>query len=382
MESQVLEKHRAAHPELGGLIDKLTQYSNGKLHHQLTEALIEYIQNPVFASGTELVDLFEGFVKPFEKKMDPIRFVQILSIVTKQKDPGSVLEFIQPFEVQKDGHRDAYFMWKSMKAEKLILNNKYEEAKEVLEALGKEIEDAYDVDPLVQSGFHKTYALLYKGLAKPRDYYKSSLQYLAYTPLEKIPKEEKPKLAFEVSVAALIAEGEFNFGELLQQDLLQVLEGDAKYGWVMDLIKAFGEGRFDIYDEALAKHASQIQGTPELAAVKDTIMRKKMQQLALMDFAFQKPKKQRRLTFQEIAQHCRIPDAKDVELLVMKTMAESLITGCIDQVDQIVVVSWVKPRILDNARIGLMRERMDAWAQQTSMLLDHLEEMTPELLVS
>lgn len=381
MESQVLEQQKAKHPELGPLLDKLTQYSNGKLHHQLTEAIIEYISNPVFATGTELVDLFEGFIKPFEKKMDPVRWVLILSIVSKQKDPGSVLEFIKPFEVQKETHRDACFMWKSLKAEKLVLNQQYEEAKEVLEALGKEIDDAYDVEALVQSGFYKTYQFLYKGLGKPQDFYKSSLQYLAYTPLDKIPTDEKPRLAFEISVAALIAEGEFNFGELMQQELLQSLEGDAKYGWIMDLLKAFGEGRFELYDEALAKHAQQISATPELKDMVSTVMRKKMAQLALMDFAFQKPKKQRRLTFAEIGQHCRV-DILEVELLVMKTMAENLITGSIDQVDQIVVISWVKPRILDKARIGLMRERMDAWASQTSMLLDHLEEMTPELLVS
>lgn len=381
MESQVLEQHRTKHPELGPLIDKLTQYSNGKLHHQLTEALLEYISNPVFATGTELVDLFEGFIKPYEKKVDPVRWVLILSIVSKQKDPGSVLEFIQPFEVAKDSHRDAYFMWTSMKAEKLVLTQKYEEAKEVLEALGKEIEEAYDVEALVQSGFHKTYQSLYKGLSKPQEFYKSSLLYLSYTPLDKIPAEEKPRLAFEISVAALIAENEFNFGELMQQELLGSLEGDAKYGWIMDLLKAFGEGRFELYDEALAKHAQQIQATPELKDVVSTVMRKKMAQLALMDFAFQKPKKQRRLTFAEIGQHCRV-DILEVEILVMKTMAENLITGTIDQVDQTVVITWVKPRILDKARIGLMRERMDAWASQTSMLLDHLEEMTPELLVS
>ena len=103
--------------------------------------------------------------------------------------------------------------------------------------------------------------------------------------------------------------------------------------------------------------------------------------LALMELAFRKPKKQRRLTFEEIAEHCRV-GPKDVEFLVMKSMCANLIQGQIDEVAQLVMVSWVKPRILDTVRIDLLRQRMDSWQKQTGLLLEHLEEMTPELLVS
>jgi len=381
MDTQCLETQKAKHPELAPLLDKLASYSNSKLYHQLTETAIEYIQSPVFATGTDLVDLFEQFLKPFEKKLDPVRWVFILSIVAKQKDADGALTLIAPFEVKKEVHRDACFLWKCLKGEKQVVSKKYEDAKELLEALGKDIDESYDVDPLVHSAFHKTYASLYKGLDRPKDFYKSSLLFLAYTPIDKIPAHDKSRLAFEVSVASLIAEGEFDFGELLQQEILKTLDGDATYGWIMDLLNAFVEGKFELYDEALKKHKSHVEGLPELKKGVDGVMKKKMQQLALMDFAFRRPKKQRRLTFSEIAQHCRI-DQVEVEPLVMKTMAENLIIGKLDQVDQDVSITWVKPRILDKDRIALMRERMDAWSSQTSMLLDHLEEMTPELLVS
>jgi 26S proteasome regulatory subunit N9 len=378
-DTQILENAKAKHPDLVPILDKLIQYTNSKLYHQLTQTTIEYIQSPCFASGTELVDFFEQFLKPFEKKLDPVSWVFILSIVARQKTPEDALALIAPFEVEKANHRDVYFLWKCLKGEKLVVSKKFEEAKEMLEGLGKEIDEAYDVDHLVHSQFHKTYATLHKELTKPEKFYKSSLQYLAYTSIDKI--SEKPRVAFEVCVAALIAEGEFDFGELVQQEVMKSLEGDAKYGWIMDLIKAFVEGKFDMYDGALAKNKAQIDGVPELKGAVGGVMTKKMQQLALMDFAFRRPKKQRRLTFKEIADHCRL-DVLEVEALVMKTMAEHLIKGKLDQVDEDVTVSWVKPRILDKDRIAMMRERMDAWASQTSMLLDHLEEMTPELLVS
>ncbi|CAE7661276.1 psmD13 [Symbiodinium pilosum] len=71
-----------------------------------------------------------------------------------------------------------------------------------------------------------------------------------------------------------------------------------------------------------------------------------------------------------------------VEHLVMRSMCAELIRGQIDEVSEMVTVTWVKPRILDPVRIDLMRERMDAWASQTGLLLEHLEQVTPELLVS
>merc|ERR1712070_500628 len=115
------------------------------------------------------------------------------------------------------------------------------------------------------------------------------------------------------------------------------------------------------FDDAMSKHAAQIAATPELKAAMDPVLRPKMAALALMELAFRKPKKQRRLTFEEVAQHCRM-DIKGVEHLIMKSMCSGLIKGQIDEVNQLLIITWVKPRILDEARIDLMRQRMDAWA--------------------
>merc|ERR1712217_71882 len=203
--------------------------------------------------------------------------------------------------------------------------------------------------------------------------------YLAFTHLASIPVEERSSLAFEIVVASLCAEEEFNFSELLQQELLASLEGP--HLWIMDILQAFGEGKLDMFDDACKKQRANIDATPELKGAENTVLRPKIRALALMELAFRKPKKQRRLTFDEISQHCKV-GMKEVEYLVMKTMCANLIHGKIDEVAQAVMVTWVKPRILDTTRIDLMRGRMDVWSEQTALLSKHLEEMTPELLVS
>mmetsp|Transcript_80887 Transcript_80887/g.142678 ORF Transcript_80887/g.142678 Transcript_80887/m.142678 type:complete len:383 (-) Transcript_80887:60-1208(-) len=375
----VLDAQRQAHPELGELLDKIQKYVAGKLYHQLTQAILEMLTKPPFLTATELKDIFDNFIKSFEAKFDKVRWVQILSIVAKPQTPAMALELIAPFEESVSSNRDAKYLWLTLKGEKLTLAGKMDEAKDVLDSLGTEIENAYEVQALIQSHFHKTNALLWKTLSRPQEFYKSSILYLAYTPYSDIPTEDRPRIAFEVVVAAIVAEEEFNFGELTQQEIVASLEG-SQYVWIKDLLQAFSEGKFDLFDAALAKNKSQMDATPELKAA-EAVLRQKMCALSLMELAFRKPKKQRRLTFDEIAQHCRV-GAKEVEFLVMKSMCADLIRGQIDEVEQLVMVTWVKPRILDPVRIDLMRERMDAWSSQTGLLLEHLESVTPELLVS
>jgi len=378
-----LEAQRKAHPDMAERLDTIQAHASAKLYHQLTVALLEYVVQPCFATpaaAAELLAFYSGYIKPVQGKFGKVQALKILGIVCAQQTAEAALELIAPFEAIAEGDRDAKFLWQVLKAEKLTLAGKDDEAKDELEALGKAIAEAYEVDAFIQSQFHKSYATLWKKLGRQQEFFKSSILYLAFTPLSAIPEKERPQLAFEIGVAALIAEEEFIFGELLQQELLASIDG-SPHAWLKDFLMAFGEGKFDMYDAALAKHKAQLDATPELKGKEATVLRPKMAALALMELAFRKPKKQRNLSFAELTEHCRVAP-KEVEALVMKAMCAELIKGKIDEVAQMVVITWVKPRILDNVRIDLMRERMDTWAQQTGYLVEHLEDMTPELLVS
>merc|ERR1712232_885735 len=282
-----------------------------------------------------------------------VKWVQILGIICKPQTADAALELLGPFEAGMAEERDSKFLWQALKAEKLTLAKKYDDAKELLDSLGKEISDAYEVDAFVQSQLHKTNALLWKSLESWQEFYKSSILYLAFTPLAAIRQEERPQLAFEVVVAALVAEEEFNFGELTQQEILKSLDG-SQHEWIKDVLNAYGEGKFDLFDDALNKHRARIDATPQLKNAEQSVLQPKIRALALMELAFRKittlktqenEVKQRRLSFSEIAEHCRLQqNPKQVEFLVMKAMCADLIHGKIDEVAQLVLVTWVKPR--------------------------------------
>lgn len=69
------------------------------------------------------------------------------------------------------------------------------------------------------------------------------------------------------------------------------------------------------------------------------------------------------MDFQLIADTTRL-GIDDVELLVIKTMSLGLVKGVVDQVDQIVRVSWVKPRVLPKDKIKIMSDKLARWDEQ------------------
>jgi len=58
----------------------------------------------------------------------------------------------------------------------------------------------------------------------------------------------------------------------------------------------------------------------------------------------------------------------------MKALSLGLIKGTIDQVDSVVRVHWVQPRVLDRSQIQGMQERLVAWnenVKKTALVMEN-----------
>lgn len=78
---------------------------------------------------------------------------------------------------------------------------------------------------------------------------------------------------------------------------------------------------------------------PDLAA-QELKLRQKISLLCLMEMTFKRPANKRSISFEEIATETKLP-LKEVELLIMKALAQGLVRGAIDQVAGVVNMSWV-----------------------------------------
>jgi hypothetical protein len=70
------------------------------------------------------------------------------------------------------------------------------------------------------------------------------VQYLAHTPLETLSDAEKRQLAVDVALAALVGEGVFNFGEIIEHPVMASLAATPE-AWLADLLRVFHTGDID-----------------------------------------------------------------------------------------------------------------------------------------
>ena len=65
---------------------------------------------------------------------------------------------------------------------------------------------------------------------------------------------------------------------------------------------------------------------------------------------FKRPATNRNLSFKDISATTGVNE-DEVELLVMKALAQGLLKGTIDQVDSTAHFTWVQPRVLDKKQV-------------------------------
>jgi len=65
----------------------------------------------------------------------------------------------------------------------------------------------------------------------------------------------------------------------------------------------------------------------------------------------------------------------------MKAMSLGLIKGLINEVENVVKVTWIMPRVLDKERIGVMREKIDQWNHSVSGLIKTIEKEDDKMLI-
>jgi len=178
------------------------------------------------------------------------------------------------------------------------------------------------------------------------------------------------KRAFTLSLAALLGEMIFNFGELLQHPIINYLKGEN--AWIVDLLYSFNSGDLAKFESLKGKWSTQ----PDLAA-HELVLRQKISLLCLMEMTFKSSNGV--LTFAEISKQTHLP-INEIELLIMKALSLELVKGTIDQVDSKVHLSWVQPRVLDKKQIALMRNKLDIWCRDINNMEKLMEQKAQDII--
>jgi len=205
-------------------------------------------------------------------------------------------------------------------------------------------------------------------------YYREALRYLGCVELRLLTESERHHQALCLSLAALLGDDVYNFGELLVHPVLESLDREPNFAWLPQLLRAFNAGDLSKFEEMSPKW----QGIPDLHKHQEQLA-KKIRLLCLMEMAYLRQGDKRQLKFAEIAKQAKVP-ANEVEYLVMRALSLGLIRGFVDQVDSLVCVEWVQPRVLDRKQISAVSGRIGKWSKDVAQMHLIIDREAEEIL--
>lgn len=229
------------------------------------------------------------------------------------------------------------------------------EARTELDNAEKILDNFDAVETVVHASFYKVNADYHQAKKEFAPYYKNALLYLACVNESDLSKEDRETRAYNLSIAALISDSIYNFGELLLHPILDVLSPPNKHSWLRELLFAFNRGDLTAFDR-LSNNLSK----DPLLEQHSTSLYQKISLAALTELVFRRPPHDRAMTFQTISQETKVkPD--EIEHLIMKALSLGLLRGKIDQVAEIARINWVQPKVLERSQIEGMRARLKEW---------------------
>ncbi|ESZ96775.1 putative proteasome regulatory particle subunit (RpnI) [Sclerotinia borealis F-4128] len=360
------EQRDAAPADLQHLFLSFEDLWERKLWHQLTDTLVELFNHK--ESASQRLPFYKIFILTFADKINQLKLVTLaLSAASQCKDSQERLSFLEAVakKVDNPNSQDAYvYATVAVATVKLELQD-HDGARKDLDKSEKVLDRFDSVETIVHAAFYRVNAEYYQSKLEFASYYRNALLYLACIDLNDLTPSDRKSRAYDLSIAALVSDTIYNFGELLLHPILDTLVKDDS--WLRDLLFAFNRGDLAAYD-VLAGH---ITSNPLLAQHRDGL-KQKIYLAALTEAVFRRPPHDRAMTFRTISEETKVrPD--EIEHLIMKALSLGLLRGSIDQVDEIARINWVQPKVLDMAQIDGMRTRLQEWDTSVNSLGNWIE---------
>lgn len=162
--------------------------------------------------------LYTGFIVDFEKHLNQLNLVQILSKTAKHlSTPKESISFLGKHleRLSKDKQNvSAYCLLATESAEYKLLSGDTASCLETIRECEILIEKM-NADPCINASFYSLSADYFKSKAAYPEYYHHALLFLSTVTLEELTQNEKVDRAYDLGIAAMLGDGLYNFGELV-----------------------------------------------------------------------------------------------------------------------------------------------------------------------
>jgi 26S proteasome regulatory subunit N9 len=398
---QKLSSLSSQYPDQSEFYSTVTAFLQSKLYHQLTVAVLEFTStsaNSHYSSdpaSNNFLTLYQILSK-LKSKLNPLMLARIATNVSQvqnheSKEGVSILsDLLATDEIKAAPHAKLFAEAKlhllqmthdDIESSKDTNDTKSKHEEQVKKFLTqnvitlKELANSTESEvAAVHSAYYETAKELYKKIGPAEEFYKSAIQYLHYTPIEKehANDPEVKLLARDLSLAALVGKGVYNLGTVVYENssLLHALEG-TEDAYLVELMKSAAEGDV-LAVKNLESHRTQL----EAQGCDIKVIQEKIMLLALVNMVFERASDERNMKFEDIASRLEV-DSLQVEWIVMKALSLGLIKGSMDQVEGFVEITWVMPRVLDNGMMKALAERFGEWSAKVGESRAYMTEHIP-----
>ena len=140
----------------------------------------------------------------------------------------------------------------------------------------------------------------------------------------------------------------------------------------MDILHTLSQGDFNKFNQLTNTSVSKENGL-DLDTETLLFLKQKICIMTLIELIF--IENLRILSFTQIAEATRLTDnIGDVEHLVMKAISLGLLRGSIDQVNQLVTITWVQPRIINLDQVAKMNQKLIHWDEDVKQLAQRMDQ--------
>lgn len=413
MSSYLYELSKTSSENVQSLYRDLTVLNDQKLWFQLTQKLETLFFDPEL--NTEITNkqkqlIFENFVEPIIKSLDDTKVTEFFIFVLNNDTEKTLEEKIDllnglkgkllELDEKKVNQNDGYI--KRINSKLIIdcemidyklqlnkLNESVDTLKEALETLENPLFENF-VSIRAKLAYYKSILKLNKFNKEYNEYYYNSLLFIScYQKLQEDKyfnndtylKETtlwvnfKPQLYYSV----LLADKIYHFNEILDNQWIKtetfVNDGPKNDKLEQLLGKVVSQYILDTNSSEYTKSIKDILTLNKEASNEHLFgfLTQKKALVNLLGLIFNENASKKNLTFSEISTKIGVQE-NEIELLLMKAMSLNLLQGKINQVDQLIKITWIQPRVMTGKEIMVLRDNLVQWREH------HLSSTTKKLL--
>lgn len=105
---EILDNIATKHASKTDEVESIKAHYRGRMWHQITDELVALTSDEAFDSGSELIQLFQGFVQDLAPTINQLKLLRIAENTTRQfEDIEMAIEFLKEIEPRLKGQKES-----------------------------------------------------------------------------------------------------------------------------------------------------------------------------------------------------------------------------------------------------------------------------------